>query len=129
MPTGVSGQFAGAHLSYKERVRIHTMNKDCSVPIKEIAKRTNMSYSTVWSAVSFFSLLSIFFHPQGIFRAASAKGRLPILSRRRSHCRPGHLRALFTKRDPCLLQTMECAHHPPATGKIIHGVRAALDAV
>lgn len=47
MPTGVSSQFAEAHLSYKKQVRIYTINKDCGISIKEIAKRVNISYSTV----------------------------------------------------------------------------------
>lgn len=52
MLTGLSGQLAGARLTYKDRVRIHTMKKDYGMRVNEIVNNTNMSYSTVWSAVS-----------------------------------------------------------------------------
>lgn len=55
MPTGVSGQLAGSHLTYKDWVRIHTM-RDCGLSTREIASNAQIAYTTVYVAVSLHSL-------------------------------------------------------------------------
>lgn len=53
MPTGLSGLLAGAHLTYKDRVRIHTM-RDCGMTTADIANNVQMSYTTVRTAVGLY---------------------------------------------------------------------------
>lgn len=50
--TGISGQLAGAHLTYKDRVRMHIM-QNCDLSTGEIANNIQMTYTTVHAAVSF----------------------------------------------------------------------------
>ena len=56
MLTGIIGQLAGAHLTYKDRIRIHTM-RDCGYMKVEISNILKMPYTTVRNAVSFLVLI------------------------------------------------------------------------